>query len=331
MRALEKVPSKLYKINPQYDCNLMKNVSYVPDKEFIKMRGFCLPDEDICQTPIKLRLYQDCLNEPDDCQKQRLSCPAILIDLRLPFWLNELSFDIPLDSHEKCAYVLEYSVDGEEWKLLFDYTKYACSSNQLLFFQPTVVRFFRFSGIVRHPLKMFTLRFVKSLNNLKAHFRPIHNAYNYGLRQGLYHSPYHIYSMKIGISHQSCRDSLEAKSKLPLPVYLFVSQPVSAKKFHLTIPDGFRVKFNFGIFDHNTKEYDLVYESLNDFPAGEQEILFTERPVNLIKIEIKQIEAYDSHKIEDFVFTSWRFFNFKDLTSVKVNESGNFPKIFKTK
>lgn len=65
---------------------------------------------------------------------------GVVIDLRRPSIINTIRLLLWDKDHRSYSYVIEFSLDNQNWTQIIDYSKYFCRSWQRIHFPPKVVR-----------------------------------------------------------------------------------------------------------------------------------------------------------------------------------------------
>lgn len=71
---------------------------------------------------------------------------GVVIDLRRPSIINTIRLLLWDKDHRSYSYVIEFSLDNQNWTQIIDYSKYFCRSWQRIHFPPKVVRYIRVLG-----------------------------------------------------------------------------------------------------------------------------------------------------------------------------------------
>ncbi|KAH9390009.1 BTB/POZ domain-containing protein 9 [Tyrophagus putrescentiae] len=120
----------------------------------------------------------------------------ITICLGFPFLLNIIDVVLSEAKGDKYSYVVEYSVDGFNWAVLFDYRHYVCSNHQTLYFNPIVARYFRLKGFHQTRLDERTRKPFRAVKSFKALYNTLNAAVDVRVSDGVISSAFYTCQIK---------------------------------------------------------------------------------------------------------------------------------------
>lgn len=234
-----------------------------------------------------------------------LDLGEIFIQLGFPFKLNYIELIMSDLKGDKYSYILEYSVDGLDWTILYDYRKYLCSNHQTLFFNEIVARYFRLKGFHQNRLDTRSRRSFNAIKSFQAFFKDLNSSVDVRLTDGVLNTSffscqikhrvycdttvtlsaderYYCQKMSKESLNQSRYDSLVVNGFKP--VYVLFDQPIVLSSFSFRLFDREQSAYSYTleIWDQNKFTWENVTERTKE--SGWQNMFFSARPVNWIRI-----------------------------------------------
>ena len=238
--------------------------------------------------------------------------------LNFPFKLNYIEMIMSDLKGDKFSYLIEYSVDGMNWSILYDYRKYLCSNQQTLFFNPIVTQYFRIKGFHQNRMDTRSRKTFKSIKSFKAFFKES-NLIDVKLTDGVLNTSYYscqirhrvycdttvtlssdmrYYCQKLSDSNQ---DNINFSFK---PMLVLFDQPIMLRSFTFKLYDLDPSAYSYvvDIFEPNNLTWENVSDCSKQKCTGWQNISFSSRPVNIMRILCTQIYNTDSKEFRILKF-----------------------------
>lgn len=220
---------------------------------------------------------------------------------------------------DKFSYIIEYSADGFNWNVLYDYRQYLCSNHQVLYFNPIVARYFRLKGFHQVRLDERTRKPFRSVKSFKALYNQLNAAVDVRTCEGIISNVFYTcqvkhrvycdnsgtlanedryYSMKYvgnnkdmvtpnGRSHGEADFNGGGSGSGFKSVIILFDQPIVLSAFTFRLfdhDDALAYSYKVDIFDFDSGSWEAVEDRSTEKCSSWQKIVFSSRPVNLLRI-----------------------------------------------
>ena len=254
----------------------------------------------------------------------------IIVTLGFPFKLNYIEMTLSDLKGDKFSYLIEYSVDGFNWFILYDYRKYLCSNHQTLFFNPIVSGYFRIKGFHQNRMDVRTRKAFKSIKTFKAFFKDMNAAVDVRLTDGVLNTSFYSLQIKhrvyceatVSLSAEEryycqkiCKDNnttIQPTTDQSLlafkdfkPIFILFDQPIISNAFSFRLFDHepkCAYSYVVDILDQNKLSWECVADRSTEKCTSWQKIVYSTRPINLVRILCIKIHNSDSQEFRIFKF-----------------------------
>lgn len=222
---------------------------------------------------------------------------------------------------DKFSYIIEYSADGFNWNVLYDYRQYLCSNHQVLFFNAIVARYFRLKGFHQARLDERTRKPFRSVKSFKALYNQLNSAVDVRACEGIISNVFYTcqvkyrvycdqtgtlaneeryYSMKY--ASKDNKETLMPNGRSPgdgdfsggggngngfKSVLVLFDQPIVLSAFTFRLfdyNDAIAYSYSVDIFDFGKGSWEAVADRSTAKCTSWQKVVFSTRPVNLLRI-----------------------------------------------
>lgn len=270
-------------------------------QSILKNRALCISNYNICKE--EFGFYMNNFDFIDNTEVDLLGIEKpveIIINLGFPFLLNYIDMVLSDMKGDKFSYLIEYSVDGFNWIVLYDYRKYLCSNHQTLFFNQIVSRYFRIKGFHQNRMDNRTRRAFKSIKSFKALYEECNATIDVRMTDGILHAAYYSCQIKHRVycdmttnsplgeryyCQRGVKEDTTSESYFK-PIFILLDQPIMQNSFTFKLYDNDSRSYSYSvdIFDQHKIIWDCVADRSTEPCSGWQNIVFSSRPVNLIRI-----------------------------------------------
>lgn len=213
----------------------------------------------------------------------------IMVKFGFPFNINYIEINMSLIKGDRFSYIIEYSADCVNWKVLYDYSKYTCANYQTLFFEPIIAQFFRIKGT--HQLRMDS--------NTKTSFDAIESftCYYYKRKykveriEGLLSTPFYVHRIQDRIYHDSNaildpNDRYYSRSlSSNKPIIVALDQPVMIESFSFLLWDKDDRAYSYSVEVYDGKDWINVSDKSLEECRSWQVISFARRPISILRVK----------------------------------------------
>lgn len=221
---------------------------------------------------------------------------------------------------DKFSYLIEYSVDSYNWNTLYDYRKYLCSNHQTLFFNPIVCKYFRIQGFHQIRMDSRTRKVFETIKSFKAFYQDFNTKIDVRLVDGILLTSFYAFQIQHRVycdstietptlSHRYyknrlsfCYDDSEsyvfsgANKFFFKPIVVLLDQPIMLSSFQFQLYDIDDRAYSYVVEILDQDKWTCVADRSNEACRSWQTIIFSLRPVNLIRI--RGIKIYNSEAKE---------------------------------
>lgn len=216
---------------------------------------------------------------------------------------------------DKFSYLIEYSVDSKTWTVLYDYRKYLCSNHQTLFFNPIVCKYFCIQGFHQTRMDNRTRKVFETIKSFKAFYHDLNTKIDVRLVDGILLTSYYAFQIQHRVYCDStideptlnhryysnrltfCYDEndsymFNANTKYFKPIVVLFDQPIMLNSFQFQLYDKDERAYSYIVEILDQDKWSCVADRSNEPCTSWQTIIFSLRPVNLIRI--RGVKIYNS-------------------------------------
>lgn len=176
----------------------------VHNEATIVNRGFRLPDVNISSLDYEFKLLEGSLVTLKLANSRtNTGNKKIVMKFALPFNINYIELALSNVKGDRYSYKVEYSVDGDFWNTIYDYTNFTCSNSQSLCFEPVVAEYLRIFGFHQIRTDSSTKSEFDEIESIKCMFQSHRRMIKVDRINGLLSSLYYVRRIPDRVYHDA--------------------------------------------------------------------------------------------------------------------------------